>query len=88
MQTFDLEREHERTKHAAERGGEWVRSKRAELDALPVGTVVVIDVATGEMVIGKTWLEAHHDFVERFGKGTLGYVHRIGERTFIGGGIG
>ena len=88
MQIFDLEREHERTKVAANQGSAWVRIKQAELDALPAGTVVVINAETGETVTGKAWLEAHHDFVARFGKGVLGYVHRVGERTFIGGGIG
>lgn len=87
MQSFDLQQEHERTKLAAEQGAEWVQRKQAELDALPAGTVAVINVSTGDFVTGKSWPEAHELFVERFGKGTLGYVHRIGERTFIGGGI-
>ena len=72
----------------AELGRIWVEKKRAELDALPTGTVVVIEVETGDYVTGKTGLEAHHRFSERFGEPAPGFVYRVRDMTFIGGGIG
>jgi hypothetical protein len=65
-------------------GGE----KKAELDTLPKGTVVLIDIATGNYVTAATWLAAHPIFAQRFGSSALGFVYRVGERSFIGGGIG
>lgn len=88
MSTMDLDDLHAQTLRTAEQGDVWVRRKEAELEAMPQGTVVVIDVATGDYVTGRTWLEAHHLFVNRFGEGTPGFVHRIRDRTFVGGGIG
>jgi hypothetical protein len=77
-----------RSLFAAEQGEIWVAQKRAELDALPKSTVVVIDIASGNYVTGKTWLHAHAAFEQRFGSSALGYIYRVGERSFIGGGIG
>jgi hypothetical protein len=70
------------------KGLRWVEQKHAELEALPTSTVVVIDIKSGEYVTAKTWLEAHPLFEQRFGVGTPGFVHRVRDRTFIGGGIG
>ena len=71
-----------------EQGERWVAKKKALLDALPKGTVVVIDIVTGEYVTAKTWLAAHPLFQQRFGSSALGFVYRAGERSFVGGGIG
>jgi hypothetical protein len=87
MTDEDLEQARARSAFSATQGQIWVSRKRAELDALPKGTVVIIDVATGNYVTGKTWLEGHPLFEQRFGKSALGFVHRVGERTFVGGGI-
>jgi hypothetical protein len=65
----------------------WAEKKRAELDALPTGTVVVIDIETGDYVTGRTGLEAHPMFKQRFGPSASGFVYRVRDRTFIGGGI-
>ena len=85
---IDLEQARARSWFTAEQGKIWISRKQAELDALPKGTVVIIDIATGEYVTGKTYLEAEPVFDGRFGTSALGFVHRVGERTFIGGGIG
>jgi hypothetical protein len=69
-------------------GNNWIQKRRAEIDALPKGTVVVINVATGEFVTGKSFPEANGIFDQRFGSATPGHVYRVGERSFIGGGIG
>jgi hypothetical protein len=84
----DLEQARARSKFTAEQGQIWVSRKQAEFNALPKGTVVIIDIATGQYVTGKTYLEASPAFCQRFGKSALGFVHRIGEHTFIGGGLG
>jgi hypothetical protein len=72
----------------AEQGLLWVEAKQAELDALPTGTVVVIEIATGNYVTGMAGLEAHTRFTERFGEAAPGFVYRVRDITFIGGGLG
>jgi hypothetical protein len=84
----DLEQARARSEFTAEQGQIWVKRLQAELSVLPKGTVVIIDIATGQYVAAKTWLEADPIFDQRFGTSALGFVHRIGERTFIGGGLG
>ena len=62
--------------------------KRDEFEAMPSRTVVLIDVRTGQYTTGKTWLEARAEFDTRFGTEIAGYVYRVRDRTFVGGGIG
>jgi hypothetical protein len=85
---LDLEQARARSKFAAEQGKIWVSRKQSEFSELPKGTVVIIDIVTGAYVTGKTYLEASPSFGQRFGRSALGFVHRIGEHTFIGGGLG
>ena len=77
-----------RTAVLAEQGDAWVEKKRDEFEAMPSRTVVLIDVRTGQYTTGKTWLEARAEFDSRFGTQIAGYVHRVRDRTFVGGGIG
>lgn len=86
--TRDLDQARARANFTAAQGQIWLDKKRAEIDALPKSTVVIIDIVSGEYVAGKTWLEAHPVFNQRFGASALGFVYHVGERTFIGGGIG
>jgi hypothetical protein len=44
-------------------------------------------VATGEYVTAPTRVDALVAFEERFGKQAQGFLHEVGHRTFIGGGI-
>ncbi len=88
MTELDLEQARARTAFTAEQGQIWVKRKETELEALPTGTVVIIDIATGDYVTGKNFLEANPIFDQRFGSSALGFVHRVRDRTFIGGGIG
>ena len=88
MGSRDLDQARARSAFTCEQGQLWLEKKRAEIEALPKGTVVIIDIVTGEYVTGKTWLEANPVFDQRFGSSALGFVHHAGERTFIGGGIG
>ena len=77
-----------RTAVLAEQGDAWVEKKRDEFEAMPSRTVVLIDVRTGQYTTGKTWLEARAEFDSRFGTEIAGYVYRVRDRTFVGGGIG
>ena len=77
-----------RTAVLAEQGDAWVEKKRDEFEAMPSRTVVLIDVRTGQYTTGKTWLEARAEFDSRFGTEIAGYVYRVRDRAFVGGGIG
>jgi hypothetical protein len=88
MTTRDLAQARARAAFTSEQGQLWLEKKQAEIAALAKGTVVVIDIVTGDYVTGKTWLEAHPAFTQRFGSSALGFTHHVGERTFVGGGIG
>jgi uncharacterized membrane-anchored protein len=88
MTTRDLAQARARAVFTSEQGQLWLAKKQAEIDALAKGTVVVIDIVTGDYVTAKTWLEAHPAFTQRFGSSALGFTHHVGERTFVGGGIG
>ena len=77
-----------RTAALAEQGEAWVEKNRDEFEAMPSRTVVLIDVRTGQYTTGKTWLEARAEFDTRFGTEIAGYVYRVRDRTFVGGGIG
>jgi hypothetical protein len=71
---------------AREKGEAWVEKLGPELATLPKGTVVAINCATGEYVLGNTRLEAADAFEQRFGR-TSGWIHEIGGGVFLGGGI-
>jgi hypothetical protein len=78
------ERLRARAEMAREKGEPWVEKLEPELAVLPKGTVVAINCATDEYVLGKTRLEAADEFEIRFGK-TLGWIHEVGGGVFLGG---
>lgn len=84
----DLKVARDRSAFTVQQGEKWVARRWSELALLAKGTVVIIDIATGEYVTGSTYLEASPRFTKRFGSAALGFVHRVGERSLIGGGIG
>ena len=88
MVSSDAGERRARTAVLAERGDAWVAKKRDEFEAMPSRTVILIDVRTGRYTTGKTWLEARAQFDSRFGAEIAGYVYRVRDRTFVGGGIG
>lgn len=64
------------------------QEKATEFDALPVGTVVMINGVNGCYVIGSDDLEAMDKFDQILGKGTtLAFSFTVGRPVFIGGGI-
>ena len=77
-----------RTATLAEQGEAWAEKKRDQFEAMPSRTVVLIDVRTDLYTTGKTWLEARAEFDTQFGTEIAGYVYRVRDRTFVGGGIG
>ena len=76
---------------AAADGTRWVETHSEAFSLLPTGTVVIINVVDGAYETGEDFVEAQQNFDKRFGTsafGVLGWVHRIRDRTFIGGGLG
>ena len=88
MLKSDADERRARSETLAMQGEAWVYKKWGELEALPSRTVVLIDVRTGEYVTGQTWLEARTAFDTRFGSEIAGYVYRVRDRAFVGGGMG
>ena len=76
-----------RSEEIAKAGERWLEEKRAEIDRLAVGTVVVIDVATGEYITAATRIEAMDEYDRRIGPDRPGFIHQVGRRIFLGGGL-
>ena len=89
MTNLQHERSRALTNFAVEQGERWRQEKAAEFDAIPVGTVVMINVVNGKYVTAGDRIEAMDKFDQSFGQGvTIGYTFEVGRPTFIGGGIG
>jgi hypothetical protein len=88
MTEVDMEQARARTAFTCQQGEVWAQRKERELAGLTRGTVVIIDIVSGEYVTGTTFLTAHPLFEQRFGTSAMGYCLHVGEPTFIGGGIG
>ena len=71
---------------AGRQGEAWLEKLAPQLERLPQGTVLVINCATGEYVTATNQLDALHEFQRRFGN-VRSWMHEIGGRIFIGGGI-
>lgn len=66
-----------------------IAALRHQIDAAPKGTVFAIDLASGSFVAAPSSIAAIDAFQERFGHGrTLGWLHEVGRRVVIGGGLG
>jgi len=88
MTDKEYERRRAATQFAVEQGKRWKEEKATEFAALPVGTVVMINVVNGNYVTAGSDLEAMDKFDQTFGKGTtLAYSFQVGRPIFIGGGI-
>ena len=88
MQDIDPERFDAQTEFAVREGERWRQQKRAELEGLSVGTVVMFNVISGEYVTAPNRLEAMDRFHQTFGLNvTLGFSFEVGRPVFIGGGI-
>lgn len=64
----------------------WLEANKQIVDALPTGTVVMINIGTGEYETGPDHEAARLRFDRRFGATTIGHVHRVRMPTTIGGG--
>ena len=88
MPPHNIDRFRAQNAFAVQEGERWRQEKAAELEALPAGTVVVINVVNGKYVTASSDLEAMDKFHQTFGKGTtLSYSFEVGRPVFIGGGI-
>jgi hypothetical protein len=66
----------------------WLEENAAFVAALSTGTVLIINVATGDHVVGPSSTDAMLAFRAKFGTEAWGWMHRIGCPIFIGGGLG
>lgn len=85
----DVERSKAQTEFACREGIRWLEDKAEELAGLPKGTLVIFNVINGKYVTASNRLEAMDKFHQLFGdNNTLAFVHEVGGRVFIGGGLG
>ena len=68
------------------KGDAWLLAHKDLVATLPVGTVIVINVATGAYVHAASEENARAAFVDQFGERTLSFLHRVGRPTTVGGG--
>ena len=62
---------------------------RPAFSGMPPGTVIVIDLATGDYITAPSRLQALDAFEARIGSGTtIGWLHQIGGGIVVGGGLG
>jgi hypothetical protein len=66
----------------------WMEDNASVVASCPVGTVLIINVATGGHITGSSATEAKVAFRAKFGTDASGWLHRIGHPLFIGGGLG
>jgi hypothetical protein len=66
---------------------QWLADHKALVATFPIRTAIVICVATGEYVTAPTRVDALVAFERRFGQQAQGFLHEVGHRTFVGGGI-
>lgn len=84
---LEPERCRARSEFVANEGDYWLNRLAPELEKLPDGTALVINVVNGEYVTAPTRLEAMDKFDQKFGVNTtFGFLHQIGRPIFIGGG--
>lgn len=83
----ELSRSRARSEAIATAGECWLEKKRGEIDQLAVGTVIIIDVDTGEYVTAANRIEAMNEYDRRIGSERPGFIHQVGRRIFLGGGL-
>ena len=69
------------------RARKWVDHLNEQFVQLDPQSVVVINLDTGDFVVGVTALEAIELFEARFGKDIQGWLHRLAGPIFVGGGL-
>ena len=76
---------YEKETMAAAFGATWEKQNAALIASLPRGTVVAVDIETGEHVTGRNGLEADDEFERVFGPKAIGWVIRVGNPIRLGG---
>ena len=88
MTEKERERFRNQTAFSAAEGQRWADEKAAEFEALPMGTIVMINVVNGEYVTADDRLQAIDKFHQKFGRHTtLSFSFEIGRPVIIGGGL-
>jgi len=64
----------------------WLTNHTDAVSKLAIGTILIINVATGEYVAAPSEDQAEAEFQGKFGRRVRGFVHRVGRPTTIGGG--
>ena len=83
----ELARARARNEAVGAAGKRWLDEKHDEIAKLAAGTVVVIDVETGEYVTGASPIEAMDEYDRKIGPERPGFIHEVGRRIFLGGGL-
>lgn len=83
----ELARQRARNEEIGWAGERWLQAKRAEIEALPTGTVVIFNVETGEYVTGTNALTVSDEFDLIHGHDCPGFIHRVRHPIFLGGGL-
>jgi hypothetical protein len=65
----------------------WCQQHQPVLSALPVGTVVAVNLADGSYVTAADGLTALDLFEQRYGPKAMAWVHEVGVPISIGGGL-
>jgi hypothetical protein len=72
----------------AAEGRRWQQVHAEAFAKLTPGTTVIIDIATGDYVVGTDWHEARQLFRERFPKpGRTSFSFDVDRPLFVGGGL-
>ncbi len=83
----ELARQRARSEEIGRAGARWLKAKRAEIEALPTGTVVIFNVETGAYVTGSDSITASDAFHDLYGDETPGFIHRVRYPIVVGGGL-
>ena len=78
----------ERADFIGEEAERWKERHADVIARLPAGTTVIVDITSGEFVMGEDWHEARDAFERRFGGGEhLSHSFTIDRPIFLGGGL-
>jgi hypothetical protein len=66
----------------------WRGIHATAIAGLPDGTTVIIDVVSGELITGTTWIAADDAYVQKYGSTErMCFTFTVGRPNFVAGGI-
>lgn len=66
---------------------QWLREHRSVVDSMPDGTVLAVDMSSGDFVKASTGLAAMDTFEETFGPKAVAWVFEVGVPITLGCGL-